>query len=57
MFYGGSAEPRSSGGAILNHENYKVIDLHKGRANEKLNKGIFIKKGIDGFLNRDNFSL
>ena len=53
MFYSASTLPGSSGGAILNRKNYKVIGLHKGSAKD-YNKGIFIKKGINSMFNYNN---
>ena len=53
MFYSASTLPGSSGGAILNRKNYKVIGLHKG-SGKNYNKGIFIKRGIDSIFNCNN---
>ena len=53
MFYSASTLPGSSGGAILNRKNYKVIGVHKGSAKD-YNKGIFIKKGINSIFNCNN---
>ena len=53
MFYSASTLPGSSGGAILNRKNYKVIGLHKGSAKD-YNKGIFIKKGINSIFESNN---
>ena len=53
MFYSASTLPGSSGGAILNRKNYKVIGLHKGSA-KNYNKGIFIKKAINSIFNSNN---
>ena len=46
-----STDVGSSGSPILCLLNYKVIGIHKGKANINFNQGIFIKKAISTFNN------
>ena len=46
-----STDVGSSGSPILCLLNYKVIGIHKGKANNYCNQGIFIKKAISSFNN------
>ena len=53
IFYSASTLPGSSGGAVLNRKNYKVIGLHKG-SSKQYNIGIIIEKGINSLINRNS---
>ena len=50
-----STEEGSSGGPIINLENYKIIGIHKGYDDKhKVNLGTYLKEPIKDFNNKIN---